>query len=199
VFYTVNLAANSSGTATSATKSITVNPPTATPPPTTGAVDCTAQGYATKNVAIPWGAIGSGNVRVTTSGFTNGMIYVASITTPSVPLATTSIIRAKISSAESNSATGPILRTAWFSDNPASACQFTSPNPEGYYANIVGSSSPSLTYQVNGTSTYYPVLAAGKTYYFSVKNEYKGAPTCPSKFSSCDMYIELAKPTGAGW
>ena len=194
--YTVNLAASASGTATSATRTITVNPPSSTPPPTTGAVDCTALGYATKNITIPWGAIGSGNVRVTTSGFTNGMIYVASITTPSVPIATTSTLRAKLASAESNSATGPILRTAWFSSNPTSACLFASPNPLGTYANIVGASSPNLTYQVNGTSTYYPVLKPATTYYFSIKNEYKGSPTCPAKFGSCDMYIELSKPTG---
>ena len=191
VAYTVGLSAPS-GTPTSATKTITVNPPSAPPPPV-GSIDCSSTGYATKVVDIAWGAIGSGNVRVTTKGFTNGMVVVARFTTPSTPIATTSPIKAKISSAESNSATGPILRTATFSDTP---CVFPKPNPLGTYANVAGSSSPSVTYQVNGTSTYYPVLRPNTTYYFNIKNENKGAPTCPSSFSSCDMYVELAKPVG---
>ena len=133
---------------------------------------------------------------MTTSGFTNGMIYVASITTPSVPIATTSILRAKLASAESNSATGPILRTAWFSDNPASACQFASPNPLGTYANIVGASSPNLTYQVNGTSTSLPGPDGRQDVLLQHQERVQGLAHLPVKYGSCDMYIELSKPTG---
>jgi len=180
------------GNGTPATASVTVNvsAPSTSPPPT-GTISCS--GYSTQVVDIPWGAIASGNVRVTTKGFTNGMIAVARFTTPNVTIPAGSIVRAKVASAESNSSTGPILRTAAFSDTP---CVFPSPNPMGSFATVVGSTSPSVTYQVNGTSLYYPLLKPNTTYYFNIKNEYKGAPTCPSKFSSCDMYVELSKPTG---
>ncbi|HSQ82770.1 MAG TPA: hypothetical protein VLU54_16835 [Casimicrobiaceae bacterium] len=169
---------------------MTVNPVPAAPPPGT-TISCS--GYSTQVVDIPWGAVGSGNVRVTTKGFTNGMITVARFTTPNVTIPAGSVVRAKVASAESNSSTGPILRTAAFSDTP---CVFPSPNPMGAFATVAGSTSPSVTYQVNGTSIYYPLLKPNTTYYFNIKNEYKGAPTCPSSFSSCDMYVELSKPTG---
>ena len=64
------------------------------------------------------------------------------------------------------------------------------------FATVTGSTSPSVTYQVNGTSAYYPILQPNTDYYFNVKNEYNGNPTCPAQFGSCDMYVELDKPIG---
>ena len=121
------------------------------------------------------------------------MIVVARFTTPNVIIPARRSSAPKVSSAESSSQTGPILRTAAFSDTP---CVFPKPNPMGMFSTVTGSTSPSVTYQVNGTSNYYPILRPNTTYYFNIKNENNGSPTCPAQFGSCDMYIELAKPSG---
>ena len=185
--YTVTVA--NSTTPTSLSASVTVSAPSTIPPPT-GTISCA--GYTTQLVDIPWGTIGSGNSRVTTKGFTNGMIVVARFTTPSVIPA--GISQATIGGVESNSATGPVLRTAAMSLTP---CDFPNPNPiGGFWSTVTNTASPSVTYQDGGASSYYTVLKPNTTYYFNVKNEVKGAPTCPSQFSSCDMYIELSKPSG---
>ena len=179
-----------SGTAPTSPTSVTVNPPSATPPPPTGTISCS--GYATQVIDIPWGTVNSGSVRMTTKGFTNGMIVVGRFTTPNV--VPTGTPRAKVQSAESSSQTGPIQRTAALSLTP---CTFASPNPiGGLWSTVTNTTSPSVTYQVNGTSSYYPVLAPNTTYYFNLKNEMNGAPTCPAQFGSCDMYIEIDKATG---
>lgn len=177
------------GSPTTASTTVTVSAPSAPPPPTSS-ISCS--GYATQVIDIPWGAINTGSVRLTTKGFTNGMIVVARFTTPNVVPAANA--RAKVQSAESSSQTGPIQRTAALSLTP---CTFSSPNPiGGLWSTVTNTTSPSVTYQVNGTSSYYPILAPNTTYYFNIKNELNGAPTCPAQFGSCDMYIEVDKPTG---
>ncbi|HEV2219896.1 MAG TPA: hypothetical protein VGV08_04985 [Casimicrobiaceae bacterium] len=160
-----------------------------TPPPPPGTISCS--GYSTQVVDILWSA-NKGSVRVATKGFTNGMIVVGRFTTPNVVPAGTPL--AKVWGAESNSTTGPIARSAALSLTP---CDFPSPNPVGgMWSTVSGGTSPSVTYQVNGTSTYYAVLAPNTTYYFNIKNEVSGRPTCPAQFGSCDMFIEVQKPSG---
>ncbi|MDE2004447.1 MAG: hypothetical protein KGJ25_13070 [Betaproteobacteria bacterium] len=179
-----------SGSPTTASTTVTVSappPPTSTP---TSTISCS--GYATQLIDIPWGKVGSGSVRVTTKGFTNGMIVVGRFTTPNVVPSGTP--QATVAAAESSSTTGPIARTAALSLTP---CDFPSPNPiGGLWSTISGGTSPTVAYQVNGTSPYYAVLAPNTTYYFNIKNEVSGMPTCPAQFGSCDMYIEISKATG---
>ncbi|MHB8723972.1 MAG: hypothetical protein ACYC9Z_01140 [Casimicrobiaceae bacterium] len=177
-----------SGSPTTASTTVTVSAPTAPPSPTS-TISCT--GYSTQVVDISWAA-SKGSVRVTTKGFTNGMVVVGRFTTPNVVPAGTP--QATVAAAESNSTTGPIPRTAALSLTP---CSFPSPNPiGGLWSTISGGTSPTVAYQVNGTSSYYAVLAPNTTYYFNIKNEVNGQPTCPAQFGSCDMYIEVSKPTG---
>ncbi len=176
------------GSPTTASTTVTVSAPSAPPPPTS-TISCS--GYATQLVDISWAA-SKGSVRVTTKGFTNGMIVVGRFTTPKVVPAGTP--QATVSAAESSSSTGPIARTAALSLTP---CSFPSPNPiGGLWSTVSGGTTPTVAYQVNGTSPYYAVLAPNTTYYFNIKNEVSGKPTCPAQFGSCEMYIEVAKPTG---
>jgi len=157
---------------------------TTTPPTPTGPISCA--GYSnTIVVDIPWGPLKSGNVRVTTRGFGNGGIVVARFTTPS----TTATSIGKIQSAEYGG--GPIHRTAALSTTP---CDFPSPPLAKFYASVPDSTSPTAQYLVGGSSIYYATLRPSTTYYFNIKNEVNGVPTCSQ--GTCDMFVELQKPSG---
>lgn len=154
--------------------------------PAPSSISC--QGFsATRVIDIPWGAIASGNVRVNTAnfgGFRSGEIVVARFTTP----AKTSAAFAKVAGLESNAAYA-VNRTASLSTAP---CSFTSPVSKN--SNAVGVSFY-FTYGVGTNSLTYANLQPNTTYYVNIKNEKNGVATCPSGIS-CDMFIELAKPSG---
>jgi hypothetical protein len=158
-----------------------------TPPPTGGAISCS--GYASTIVIdLPWGAAGSAAPRVVSKGFGGNSIIVARFTTPD---RTAAGVTAQIKSAEWGDQQHQ--RSAALSTSP---CDFPSTNPLGRLASILGgSTSPTVTYQVGGTSTYYAVLQPSTTYYYNIKNEVKGSPTCSSG-ESCNMFVELQKPNG---
>ena len=184
--YTVTL--NGTGTPASVTASITVSAPPTTPPPTGGTISCS--GYQTQVIDLPWGRIGSGNVQLATTGFGNGMIVVGRFTTPNV--VPTTVARAGIG-AVTSIANVTVYRTAALSLTP---CDFPVPNPIGNNsATVTGTPSPNVTYQIGGPSPYYAVLQPNTTYYFNIKNEVNGAPTCPAG-KTCDMYVQLRKPFG---
>jgi len=148
-----------------------------------GAISCNGYGK-TVVVDLAWGALKSGNVRVNSSGFGNGAILVARFTTPST---TAPSLIGKIQAAESSG--GPIPRSAALSTTP---CDFPSP-PLAKFSTVPNSTSPTASYVVGGTSAYYAILSPSTTYYFNIKNEVNGAPTCSG---NCDMFVELQKPSG---
>ncbi|MDE2022279.1 MAG: hypothetical protein KGI71_05215 [Patescibacteria group bacterium] len=178
------------GTVDTTTGAFTLNcgPSVTAPAPIPAPATISCAGYATQLIELPWGAIGSGNVRITTSGFANGMVIVVKFTTPNVT--PTALGYGRISGVESNSQTGPIYRTAALSASPCDFSGALGPS------SLSISPSPTAWYQDVGTSSYYATLSPATTYYFNVKNEYKGSPTCPAQFGNCDMFIELAKPSG---
>lgn len=137
-------------------------------------------------IDLPWGAPGSGNVRIDTrqhGGFHDETIAVR-FTTPNV----TSTALAKLSAIESN-ATTTIIRTACLSEMPG---DLDHPVARARSVGI----SVTLTYGVGTSSLYAANLQPGKTYYLNIKNvDNKGNPTCPPGVSA-DMFIELAKPSG---
>ena len=163
----------------------------ATSPPPSGAPISCAGFSATRVIDIPWGASGSGAPRVYTStagGFGNNQIVVARFTTPS---SSAPGVYAAIGGAEWGDQQTP--RTAALSTTP---CDFPSPNPVGRLSTIGGgSTSPSVTYAIGGSSSYYAILQPNTTYYFNIKNEVKGVSTC-APGQSCNMFIELQKPKG---
>jgi hypothetical protein len=176
--YTVN------GDGGSASATVTEAAPGSAPPPPPpgGAISCA--GYSkTIVIDLPWGAPGSGAPRLSSSGFGNGAIIVARFTTPS----TTSTASAALSSGEWGDQ--PTPRTAALSLSP---CDFSSPLPRASFT--LGQQTPAVTYVVGGSSRMYTVLQPSTTYYFNIKNEAYGVPTCGS--SSCNMFVELQKPNG---
>jgi hypothetical protein len=157
------------------------------PPPTSGgAISC--PGFdKTIVLDLNWGAPGSAAPRVATSGFGGNSITVARFTTPSNSAAN---VYAQIKSGQWVDAAREV--TASLSTSP---CQFPSPNPVGRLATTtVGVVSPSVTYAVGGSSLYYAILQPNTTYYFNIKHEVNGVPTCAS--GSCNMFVELQKPNG---
>jgi hypothetical protein len=181
--YTYTVAGSGSPSTASAT--VTVPAPTTTPPPPTGTISCA--GYATQVIDIPWPGASTGFTRVSTRGFTNGMIVVGRFTTPSVA---GNGGRSKVWAATANSYDP--LRTAALSQTP---CDFANPNPLGSYAAPVVTTVPSFSYVAGPATSNYAVLQPGTTYYFNIKNEAYGAPTCPAGVSSCDVIIEVDKGT----
>jgi len=156
---------------------------TTPPPPPGGSIACA--GYS-KTIVLDLNWNVSGAPRVISSGFANGAIVVARFTTPAVTSSTT----ASISSGEWGSQ--PTARSASLSATP---CDFVDPNPLGKYGTMLaGQQTPSVTYQIGGSSRSYVVLKPSTTYYFNVKNEAFGGSTCSS--GSCDIFIELHKPSG---
>jgi hypothetical protein len=155
---------------------------------TTGPISCT--GFTnTRVIPIAWGALQSGSVSVYTKnfgGFSNGDIVVASFTTP---MMTSAGQTGAIQAAEN--ATTAISRTASLSTTP---CSFdTALSATGsLFASITGSSlvkgnTVTVSFQVGGSSAWYPVLQPGKTYYYNIKN---------TNGVGSDMKIELQKPPG---
>jgi hypothetical protein len=140
-------------------------------------------------IPISWGALQSGSVSVFTKnfgGFSGNDIVVASFTTPG---ATSSGQVGAIQAAEY--ASTAISRTAALSTSP---CSFD--NGLGasgsVFATLTGSALVSgntvtVSFQVGGSSTWYPVLQPNTTYYFNIKN---------TKAVGGDMKIELQKPPG---
>jgi hypothetical protein len=155
-------------------------------PPPGGAISCA--GFSKTIVLdLNWGAPGSAAPRLTTSGFGNGAIVVARFTTPAN---TAPGVYAAIAAGEWGDQ--PTSRTAALSTTP---CDFPSPNPLGKYATLnAGQQTPSVVYAVGGTSRVYAILQPSTTYYFNIKNEAFGGPSCMS--STCNMFVELQKPNG---
>lgn len=155
---------------------------------TTGPISCT--GFTnTRVIPITWGALQTGSVSVYTKnfgGFSNNDIVVASFTTP---MMTSAGQTGAIQAAEFG--TTAVSRTASLSTTP---CSFdTALSATGsLFASITGSSlvkgnTVTVSFQVGGSSAWYPVLQPGKTYYYNIKNTYG---------TGSDMKIELQKPPG---
>lgn len=147
-------------------------------------------GFAnTRVIPISWGALKSGSVSVYTKnfgGFSNGDVIVASFTTPGVSSAGQ---LGAIQAAEY--ASTAISRTASLSTSP---CSFD--NNLGATGSIFASLSGSalvsgntvtVSFQVGGSSLWYPVLQPSTTYYYNIKN---------TSGIGGDMKIELQKPPG---
>jgi hypothetical protein len=161
-------------------------------PPPTGAISC--PGFSnTITVDIPWGAPGSGNPRLSTSGFSNSSIVVARFTTPAnLPAG----VGGAIKMGEWSSAT--TMRSVAISTSP---CSFPKPNPLGNTGTQTSPNNPQPTiyYQIGAGSRYTVGLQPGTTYYVSITNSYTSStgsvvPTCGS--SACNAFVELDKPTG---
>jgi hypothetical protein len=141
-------------------------------------------------VDLPWGAIGTGNVRVYTKdhgGFGHNEAVVIRFTTPN---------KAQSSATSLGNIAGlqyinPALsgRTSKLSDKPLDfAGAFSG-------ADTVGAMF-SVGVQVTRMGTPYPLLQPGKTYYFNVKNEDgAGRSTC-APGQQANMIFELYKPAG---
>ena len=157
------------------------------PPPIPGGTISCAGYSKTIVLDLNWGAPSSGAPRLTTTGFGNDAIVVARFTTPAN---TAPGVFATISSGEWGDQ--PTFRTAALSTTP---CDFTSPNPLGRYATLIGSQEPAVVYAVGGTSRVYAILQPSTTYYLNIKNvNALGAPSCTS--TTCNMFVELQKPNG---
>jgi hypothetical protein len=158
------------------------------PPPPGGAIACS--GFSKTHVIdVNWSG-STGNVRVLTKdygGFGSNEIVVARFTTPA---SSAPNVYAQIKAGQWIDA--DTARTAALSQTP---CDFPSPNPLGRLATTSGWGviSPSVTYAIGGSSSFYAILQPSTTYYFNIKNEVSGASTCSG---SCNMFIELAKPNG---
>jgi hypothetical protein len=141
--------------------------------------------YGVRVINLPWGATGSGNVRIDTrnNGGFHGETLAVKFTTPNA----VSPAFAKISGIESNAAMS-VFRTACLSETPGDL-----DHPVGRARSVgVGFS---FTYGVGTTSLNYANLKPGTTYYVNIKNQdAHGNPTCVGQ--SCDMFIELAHPSG---
>jgi hypothetical protein len=159
---------------------------TTNPPPSGGPISCA--GFSNTYVLdLPWGPPGSPAPRLT-SKMSHNDIVVGRFTTPSTTApGVYSMIKG------GNWTGDQILRTASLSLTP---CDFPYPNPVGRLATTTqGTPSPSVTYAVGGTSSYYAILQPNTTYYFNIKNEVNGASTCAAG-QNCDFFIELQKPKG---
>jgi hypothetical protein len=140
-------------------------------------------------IPISWGALKSGSVSAFTSqfgGFSNGDIVVASFTTPGVSSAGQV---GAIQAAEFSSTA--VSRTAALSTSP---CSFDNGlgASGGIFAAVTGAALVSgntvtVSFQVGGSSSWYPVLQPNTTYYFNIKN---------TTGVGGNMKIELQKPPG---
>lgn len=163
----------------------TTNPPPPPPPTGTGSAstDCAAAGVTSYQVIeMAWG-----NSRYFTKGFNSTTVAVFHFRTPATIAPGVS---AKIAGAENGG--GPRIRHAVLS---AKACDFTKVAPTSIWGPYTYSdnTSPTVFYAVGGSSTTsYTALAPSTDYYFNVKND---PSTCPAG-TTCDMYMDMAKPSG---
>jgi hypothetical protein len=137
-------------------------------------------------IDLPWGSPGSGNVRIDTrnNGGFRDEVLAFRIVTPSA----TSPSYAKISAIES-AANLTVVRTACLSQLPGDF-----DHPVGFARSVgVG---VSFAYGVGTASAFYANLKPNATYYLNIKNRDRfGGNTCPAG-ASCDIFVELAKPSG---
>jgi hypothetical protein len=153
---------------------------TSNPPP------ASCEGYTVVPVSLPWSA----QSKVTTKGFNNSTMVVASFTTPA-----TSIVSGGATLAAVEFGDGKATRTAALSTSP---CDLSG-SGVGKGAVFPGNTqTPGLTYQINGSVSFLNtrvVLKPSTTYYFNIVNrDSRNAPSCGT--SSCNMIIQLTVPTG---
>lgn len=157
------------------------SPPAPSPSPSPGPIPPNV-----RVIDLDWNQ-NPGNVRIDTrnlGGF-HGETIAVRFKTPNA----TSAARAKISGIESNAAYS-VLRTACLSEQPGDF-----DNPVSPYSRSVGIGF-NFTYGVGTSASYTANLKPGTTYYLNVKNaDRNGNPTCPPGVS-CDIFVELAKPSG---
>jgi hypothetical protein len=161
-------------------------PPPPPPPPAPGGTIACAGYSKTLVYDLPW----QSKSTQTTSGFGNDVIVVARFTTG--PGAPGSLYPANISSIEFGDPKA--TRTAAISLSP---CDLTTS-----FAPTAVTQGPNWTYQIGGTapatafkSMQRLVLQPSTTYYLNITNKNAlGGSTCTT--STCNMIIQLTKPTG---
>jgi hypothetical protein len=143
-----------------------------------------------RNIAIPlqWGAPGSGNVHVLTEnygGFHDKDVAIVSFKTPAntAPGQVGSISAGEYRSAAISRTASLSLRPGSF-DNDLGVKGFLGAVSG---ATLVSGTTVSVSFQIGGTSLWYPVLQPSTTYYFNIKN---------TNGVGGDMVIELIKPPG---